>query len=83
MRSTLFAGFLQPAGACYYWPLAQRERNQTGRPAKLHMKCAVVDDVALVGSANLTDDAFNRNMELGVLLRDRFLVSSLVDHLDE
>ena len=35
-----------------------------GRPGKLHVKCAIVDDVALVGSANLTDDAFNRNMEL-------------------
>lgn len=42
----------------YYWPLAQRERNQSGRPGKQHAKCAIVDDVALVGSANLTDDAF-------------------------
>jgi len=47
------------------------------------MKCAVVDDVALVGSANLTDDAFNRNMELGLLVRDGLTVSTLVAHFDE
>ena len=52
----------------YYWPLAKRGRNPAGRPGKLHVKCAVIDDTALVGSANLTDDAFNRNMELGVLM---------------
>lgn len=46
----------------YYWPVSQR---QAGRPGKLHMKCAIIDDVALIGSANLTDDAFNRNMEVG------------------
>ena len=67
----------------YYWPLAQRERNQAGRPGKLHAKCAIVDDVALVGSANLTDDAFNRNMELGLLVRDPTVVASLVEHFEE
>jgi cardiolipin synthase len=67
----------------YYWPAAQRKRNQAGRPGKLHGKCAIVDDVALIGSANLTDDAFNRNMELGVLVRDSVTVTTLVDHFDE
>ncbi len=64
----------------YYWPLAQRDRNQAGRPGKLHAKCAIVDDVAIIGSANFTDDAFNRNMELGVLVRDRSVVSTIVEH---
>ena len=64
----------------YYWPTAQRERNLAGRPGKLHAKCAVVDDVALVGSANLTDDAFNRNMELGMLVKDPVTVTAVVDH---
>ena len=67
----------------YYWPGSQRERNQAGRPGKLHAKCAVCDDVALIGSANLTDDAFNRNMELGIMVRDHATVTSLVDHFDE
>ena len=64
----------------YYWPAALRERNLAGRPGKLHAKCAIVDDVALIGSANLTDDAFNRNMELGILVRDPVTVTSIVDH---
>lgn len=67
----------------YYWPLSQRERNQAGRPGKLHAKCAIIDDAALIGSANLTDDAFNRNMELGVLVRDRVTVQAIADHFGE
>lgn len=54
----------------YYWPVEKRERNQAGKPGKLHAKLAVVDDAVLVSSANLTDDAFSRNLELGVRLRD-------------
>ena len=67
----------------YYWPLAKRERNQAGRPGKLHVKCAIIDDVALIGSANLTDDAFNRNMELGMLVREPTTVASITQHFDE
>jgi cardiolipin synthase len=67
----------------YYWPLAKRERNQAGRPGKLHMKCAIVDDAVLIGSANLTDDAFNRNMELGILVREQTTVSIIAEHFEE
>ena len=66
-----------------YWPLDNRERNEVGRPGKLHAKCAIVDDAAIVGSANFTDDAFNRNMELGVILREPTLVEALFSHFDE
>ena len=64
----------------YYWPLEQRERNQAGRPGKLHAKCAVVDSKAIIGSANLTDDAFNRNLELGVLINDPSVANQLYRH---
>jgi cardiolipin synthase A/B len=67
----------------YYWPLTKRERNAAGRPGKLHVKCAVIDDVALVGSANLTDDAFNRNMELGMMVREPSTVAAIAGHFDE
>ncbi len=67
----------------YYWPAAKRERNQSGRPGKLHVKCALIDDAALIGSANLTDDAFNRNMELGLLIRAPSTVLALSDHFRE
>lgn len=51
----------------YFWPVERRGRNQAGRPGKLHAKMAIVDDIVLVSSANLTDDAFNRNLEVGVM----------------
>lgn len=66
-----------------YWPFENREKNQAGRPGKLHAKCAIVDDTAIVGSANFTDDAFNRNMELGVLIRETSLVQTLEIHFTE
>ena len=67
----------------YCWPLEKRERNEAGRPGKLHVKCAIVDDIALIGSANLTDDAFNRNMELGVLIRDVGTSFAISEHFRE
>jgi cardiolipin synthase len=72
------------AGArVYYWPIERRERNQAGRPGKLHVKCAIIDQSALIGSANLTDDAFNRNMELGMLVREEATVLALAEHFNE
>lgn len=59
---------LPPGASIYYWPLENRPRNSSERPAKLHTKCAVGDETLIVGSANLTDDAMSRNMELGIRL---------------
>ncbi|MFZ2961383.1 MAG: DISARM system phospholipase D-like protein DrmC [Candidatus Ozemobacteraceae bacterium] len=67
----------------YYWPLDRRECNQAGKPGKLHAKCALIDDALLVSSANLTDDAFNRNMELGVLLNSPSHAKLLRGHFTE
>lgn len=38
----------------YQWPVERRERNKAGKPGKLHAKVALIDDVALISSANLT-----------------------------
>lgn len=65
-----------------HWPLEKRERNQAGRPGKLHVKCAVIDQVAVIGSANLTDDAFNRNMEMGAIIRQQEIVDAIIEHFD-
>lgn len=78
-----FKDILSTEVGVYYWPLAKRDRNSLGRPGKLHVKCALIDNVALVGSANLTDDAFNRNMELGILIRELSTVTSLKTHFSE
>jgi len=72
-----FPSALIQATQIYYWPVEKRERNLAGRPGKLHAKVAIVDDFALVSSANLTDDAFNRNMEVGLLVKNaEFLVTA-------
>ena len=63
-----FPASLIDAAKVYHWPVEHRERNQAGRPGKLHAKMAIVDDVVMVSSANLTDDAFNRNIEAGVMI---------------
>lgn len=67
----------------FQWPVEKRERNQSGRPGKLHAKLAVVDDVVLLSSANLTDDAFNRNLEVGVMATNAELLLSVKTHFEE
>ena len=66
----------------YYWPLEKREKNVLGNPGKLHAKAAVIDDRAVLSSANLIDDAFNRNLELGALLSGREIAHKLRSHFD-
>ena len=66
-----------------HWPRSGRELNAAGRPGKLHAKCAVIDDTVVIGSANLTDDAFNRNMELGLAVNDPILADALIGHFRE
>jgi cardiolipin synthase len=68
--------------AIYYWPLEMRERNGQGRPGKLHAKAAIVDDQAILSSANLTDDAFTRNLELGALVSNEEFVQRIRSHFD-
>ncbi len=77
-----FTGSVEHHAEIYYWPLEQRERNAHGKPGKLHAKCAVVDDAVLISSANLTDDAFNRNIEMGVLMRAPEIAEQLTRHFE-
>ena len=77
-----FPAQLRATAQVFYWPADKRERNQLGRPGKLHAKVAVIDDVVLVSSANLTDDAFNRNLELGVCLHGSEVRKNIVSHFD-
>lgn len=66
----------------YHWPVEKRERNQAGRPGKLHAKVAIIDDTGIVSSANLTDDAFNRNLEVGVLVSNVDFLKAAKGHFD-
>ena len=53
----------------YYWPTEQRPHNETEGRGVLHVKAAVADGRLLVlTSANLTENAFTLNMEMGLLV---------------
>jgi len=63
----------------YEWDKMTSDRLQY---ASVHAKCAVADgNVAFVTSANLSDAAMERNMELGVLLRGGKVPQLLEEHL--
>jgi cardiolipin synthase A/B len=66
----------------FCWPVEKRGRNQSGRPGKLHAKLALIDDTVLISSANLTDDAFNRNLEVGIKLAGGDIPKSLHQYFD-
>lgn len=61
-----------------------RSLNQEGHQrASLHAKCVVVDQVeALVTSANFTEAAQQRNIEVGVRIVDPYFAKTLVHQFD-
>lgn len=69
------------------WPTERRPRDEQGRAGLMHVKAAVADSrVAFLTSANLTEAALERNMELGVLIRGGYLpaaIDRLIDALLE
>jgi len=73
---------LTKSATIFFWPVEKRERNQSGRPGKLHAKVALVDDAVLISSANLTDDAFNRNLEVGIKLTGGALPTTLHQYFE-
>ncbi len=71
------------------WPGSSRPRvffdprslESDGLSSVLHAKAVVTDDEAVfVTSANLTEAALDRNIEVGVLVRDRALALSVSSH---
>jgi phosphatidylserine/phosphatidylglycerophosphate/cardiolipin synthase-like enzyme len=64
----------------WHWPAHRRPAAGSSRAA-LHAKLIAADTrVALVSSANLTDRALSRNLEVGVVLYDPQVVERLVQH---
>jgi phosphatidylserine/phosphatidylglycerophosphate/cardiolipin synthase-like enzyme len=54
----------------YFWPREKRAVGDNNKVGILHVKCAVADGEWLfLSSANLTQQAFTINMELGMLVR--------------
>jgi len=71
------------------WPGASRPRvfydprslEGDGPAGVLHAKAVVTDDeLVLITSANLTEAALDRNIELGLLVHDRALAASVSSH---
>lgn len=64
----------------YYDP---RSLDQDGPGGVLHAKAVVADDESVfVTSANLTDAALDRNIEVGILVRDRALAASVTSQFE-
>lgn len=70
--------------ACVYAWTVDGGKMPDGRPiGSVHAKCAVADDrIAFLTSANLSEAAMERNMELGVLVRGGHLPEELHRHLE-
>ncbi|MGE0128973.1 MAG: DISARM system phospholipase D-like protein DrmC [Blastocatellales bacterium] len=65
------------------WPHEKREKGENGKHGSLHAKCAVADrDSVLISSANLTQYAFNLNMEMGLRVKDKALAEKIVRHFE-
>lgn len=63
----------QEVAACsavYFWPKENRPLGDNHKAGIMHVKCAVADGEWLyLSSANLTQQAFTINMEMGMLVR--------------
>lgn len=67
-----------------YWPKEQRIADAGGKRGLLHVKCVVADGERLfISSANLTDQAFRLNMELGVMINGTRQAAEVEDHFAE
>jgi phosphatidylserine/phosphatidylglycerophosphate/cardiolipin synthase-like enzyme len=64
----------------YFWPKENRPVGENNKTGILHVKCAVADGEWLfLSSANLTQQAFTVNMELGMLVRGGTMPSRVED----
>lgn len=67
----------------YTWPGELRPATANAKRASLHAKCAVADgERLLVSSANLTEYAFTKNIELGLLVEGGDVPARVQGHFD-
>lgn len=71
----------RPLPAVYYFPLSLEDSPE--KRAALHAKCVVVDSEAVfVSSANFTEAAQERNIEVGLLIRSAPLAQRIVQQFN-
>lgn len=81
--SVLMFKHLLPSASVYIWRGGDESSVASTIMGCVHAKCAVADgNVALITSANISDAAMEKNMELGVLIRGGQLPAELHRHLD-
>jgi phosphatidylserine/phosphatidylglycerophosphate/cardiolipin synthase-like enzyme len=78
-----FGRTLADRSTVYVWPREKRATDAKGNHGSLHAKCAVADNQSLfLSSANLTEHAFQLNMELGILIAGGPLPMQVQRHWD-
>src|SRR5262249_54991511 len=83
-RFRAFGDKVASRASVYLWPLEQRAMDEAGKPGVLHVKCVVADGRWLfLSSANLTENAFTLNMEMGVLVSGGHLPSQAEKQFDK
>jgi phosphatidylserine/phosphatidylglycerophosphate/cardiolipin synthase-like enzyme len=81
--SATFGDEITSRARVYAWPRDRRPKDANGRPGLLHVKCAVADArLVFLSSANLTEHAMVRNMEMGLLVTSAELGAQIVRHFD-
>lgn len=71
-----------PSIQLYVWPRENREKYQNGF-ARVHAKCAVADKQRVfITSANLTEAALDRNIEMGVYVEGGDIPKGVCVHLE-
>ncbi len=76
-------GEVAACATVYYWPESHRPKGENDKHGILHVKCAVADGRWLfLSSANLTEQAFTINMELGLLLTGGTLPGQVEEQFD-
>lgn len=81
-RAALRALRFHPDIHLWEWAADQR-RGPSGRRGSMHAKVIAADrTMAFLGSANLTDNAYLDNLEIGAVIHDRAAVGKLVDHFE-
>ena len=72
-----------PRFECFEWHSHRRLATEAGEVRALHAKCVAVDDeVLFVSSANMTESALERNIELGLLVRGGHAARQVREHVD-
>ena len=75
---------LMACAQIFYWPTEQRIPDAEGKRGSLHVKCVVSDTKRMfVSSANLTEQAFRLNMELGILITGTEHARDVGEHFSE